>query len=345
MSCRVLDFSDDPLLQGRNFSYLDTQLKRLGSPNFHQLPINQPRCPMANFQRDGHMQMAVPKGRVNYEPNSLSKDGPRENARAGFRSFAEPVGGAKLRHRSETFADHFSQARQFFDSQTVPEQNHIISALVFELSKVETASVRQAVLAQLANIGDDIASRVAAGLGMKERITPAKAARPTRTDLPPSPALSILAKAQPTLKGRKVGILIADGTDAGEVQSLIKEVTGAGGNAAVIAPRVGGAEDAHGKVLAGDFQLAGGPSVLFDAVAIVVSEAGAQMLEKEAAAIAFVHDAFQHLKVIGHSKEAAPLLHKVGVLADEGVVDLRHFAAKAAGGRIWDREAKVRTIY
>ena len=301
-----IDFSDDPLLQGRNFSYLDTQLKRLGGPNFHQLPINRPRCPMANFQRDGHMQMDVPKGRVNYEPNSLSKDGPRENPKAGYTSFAEPVEGAKVRHRSETFADHFSQARQFFDSQTAPEQDHIVAALIFELSKVETVAVREAVLGQLANIGADIAPRVAAGLGMKGKIAAAKAARPTRTDLAPSAALSILASAVPTLKGRKVGVLIADGTDAGELASLVEHVTKAGAKAVIIAPKVGGAEAAGGKMLAADMQLAGAPSVLFDAVAVVLSESGAHMLEKEAAAVAFVHDAFQHLKVIGHSKGAAP---------------------------------------
>ena len=340
-----IDFSDDPLLQGRNFSYLDTQLKRLGGPNFHQLPINRPRCPMANFQRDGHMQMDVPKGRVNYSPSALSNDAPRENPTAGYTSFAEPVEGHKARHRSETFADHFSQARMFFDSQTMPEQNHIISALIFELSKVETAAVREAVLAQLANIGSDIASRVAKGIGMHGKVSPAKAARPTRTDLAPSPALSILAKAVPTLKGRKVGILIADGTDAAEIQALTKDIEAQGGKVAIIAPKVGGAEAADGKPMVAHFQLAGGPSVLFDAVAIVVSAAGAEMLEKEAAAVAFVHDAFQHLKVIGHNKAAMGLLTKAGVKADEGVVALGGFAKAAAGGRIWEREKTVRTVF
>ena len=213
-----IDFSNDPLLQGRNFSYLDTQLKRLGGPNFHQIPVNAPRCPMANFQRDGHMQMRVPKGRVSYEPNSLSKDGPRENPEAGFATFPQPLDGQKVRHRSETFADHFSQARLFFDSQTEPEQNHIVSALIFELSKVETVAVRGALLAQLANIKPELAARVATGLGYRQPVEPAPAARPTRTDLKPSPALSILAKAPKTLQGRKVGILVDDGTDGALVQ-------------------------------------------------------------------------------------------------------------------------------
>jgi catalase len=335
-----IDFSDDPLLQGRNFSYLDTQLKRLGGPNFHQIPVNQARCPMANFQRDGHMQMGVPKGRVNYEPNSLSKAGPRENPKAGYASFPEPVAGTKQRHRSETFADHFSQARQFFISQTVPEQNHIISAITFELSKVQTPAVREAVLAQLANIGENIAARVAAGLGMADPITPAASARPTRGDLPPSPALSILAKFTPTLQGRKIGVLIADGTDQAAVKALSKAVNTAGGQVAIIAPKLGGASG-----LTADFQLAGGSSVLFDAVAIMVSAEGAEMLAKQAGAVAFVHDAFQHLKVIGHSATALPLLQKAGVVQDAGVVDVAAFVAAAEKGRIWDREPKVRFLH
>lgn len=341
-----IDFSNDPLLQGRNFSYLDTQVKRLGGPNFHQIPVNQPRCPMANLQRDGHMQMSVPKGRVNYEPNALSKTAPRENVKTGFSSFAEPQQGPKTRHRSETFADHFSQARQFFDSQTIPEQNHIISALVFELSKVETPEVRDAVVAQLANIGDDIASRVSTGLRLPGKVKPAKAARPTRTDLPKSPALSIIAKAEPTLKGRKVGILIADGTDSARLTTLISSIEAEGGKVAIIAPRVGGAEGEGGKMIKAHFQLAGGPSVLFDAVAVEVNEAGAAILAKQAAAMAFVHDAYQHLKVIGHSDAAMPLLQKAGVVPDDGVVSTdKHFAKAAAKGRVWDREPSVRTIY
>jgi catalase len=346
-----IDFSDDPLLQGRNFSYLDTQLKRLGGPNFHQLPINAPRCPMANFQRDGHMQMQVPKGRVNYEPNSLSKDAPRENPKAGFRSFEARIEGPKVRHRSETFADHFSQARQFFESQTTPEQNHIVAALVFELSKVETPAVREAVISQLANIKAELASRVANGLGLKETVHAARAARPTRTDLPPSSALSILANAQKTLKGRRVGVLVDDGSDAGLVAAVTEAVEKHGGQAAIVSLKVGGAEASDGHVIPADFQLAGGPSVLFDAAAVIVSAKAAQRLAQDAAAVAFVHDAFAHLKVIGHSPDAQPLLTAAGVQPDEGIIAMAtgkaaiRFADVAASGRIWEREPKVRVIF
>ena len=145
-----IDFSNDPLLQGRNFSYLDTQLKRLGGPNFTHIPINAPKCPFAHFQQDGHMAMSNPKGRVNYEPNSWEGDGgPRESPEKGFRSYPAAEEGEKLRIRSETFADHFSQARQFFISQTETEQNHIVDAFTFELSKVEKLAIRERMVAQL----------------------------------------------------------------------------------------------------------------------------------------------------------------------------------------------------
>ncbi len=345
-----IDFSDDPLLQGRNHSYLDTQLKRLGGPNFNQIPINQPRCPMANFQRDGHMQMSVPTGRVGYEPNTLGVGTPRENAKAGYTSFAETVSGTKVRHRSETFADHFSQARQFYDSQTKPEQNHIVAALTFELSKVETASIRTAMLAQLANIRPELSARIADGLGMPA-VSPAPAAVPTRTDLPASPALSLLAKAPKTLAGRRVGVLVDEGSDTGQLRALQAAVQKMGGQIALVALRVGTATKADpGLPLADYYQLAGGPSVLFDAVAVIVPEAAAQNMAKQAEAVAWVHDAFAHLKVIGHTQGAQPLLQAAGVNPDEGVVALggggaTQFASAAASGRIWSREPLVRVVF
>ena len=159
-----IDFSNDPLLQGRLFSYHDTQLSRLGSPNFHQIPINAPKCPFSNQQRDGHMQMEQPAGRVAYEPNSLSENSPRETPANGFHSAAVTETGEKGRIRAESFADHYSQARQFYLSQTAYEQAHIASALVFELSKVEHVHVREAMVGHLRHIEEDLAQRVAAGL-------------------------------------------------------------------------------------------------------------------------------------------------------------------------------------
>jgi catalase len=186
-----IDFSNDPLLQGRNFSYLDTQLKRLGSPNFTHLPINAPKCPFAHFQQDGHMAMRNPAGRVNYQPNSWN-DVPRESPERGFRSFADAEAGQKVRLRAESFADHYSQARQFFLSQKAPEQRHIAMALTFELSKVERPVIRERMVAHLRNIDEELAVTVASKLGIDPLPKAADAAMPTRDDLQPSPALSII---------------------------------------------------------------------------------------------------------------------------------------------------------
>jgi len=347
-----IDFTNDPLLQGRNFSYLDTQMSRLGGPNFTQIPINAPRSPMQNFQRDAQMQMHVPKGRVSYEPSGLGGDGPREDKRAGYKSFPERVEGDKMRVRAESFADHFSQARQFYMSQTGPEQDHIVAAYTFELSKVETKAVRGRVLGQLANVDKKLCERVAEGLGWRDPVQPAPTAVPARTDLDPSPALSILKKAKPTLEGRKVGCLVADGTDPATVKALRQAVEKAGGHLKVVAPKVGGAMGSDGKVIEADMQLAGGPSVLFDAVALVVSDKGAETLMHEAAAKGFVNDAFAHLKVIGYTKGAAALLKQAGIAegADKGVVALDsgsdgQFVEAAKGGRIWDRAPKVMQVH
>ena len=344
-----IDFTNDPLLQGRLFSYLDTQLKRLGGPNFAEIPINRPKCPVMNFQRDGHMQVAIPEGRVNYSPNSLATGGPRPDPRNGYQSFSAREEGDKLRVRASSFADHFSQARQFFYSLSVPEQNHVISAFVFELSKVETKAVRARVLDQLANVDLAIAKRVANGLGHEDPINNAPTSTKARTDLKSSPAVSILAKAKPTLKGRVIGVLVADGTDSALVAALKATAIQNGAKLKVIAPKVEGAKALDGTTIPGDFQLAGGPSVLFDAIVVAVSSQGAQQLAMQAAAINFVADAFAHLKVIGHTSAAEPLLQKANVVKDSGVIAVdeasaaKTFVATAAKGRIWDRESKVRS--
>jgi catalase len=343
-----IDFTNDPLLQGRNLSYVDTQLSRLGGPNYQQIPVNAPKCPVMNMQRDGHMTMRPQVGRVSYSPSSLEADSPRQDPQRGFASFPEALEGDKLRIRAESFADHFSQARQFFYSQTEPEQNHIVAAFVFELSKVETLAVRQRMVGQLANVDMAIAERVANGLGLKGKITPVETTVPAKRDLPKSPALSILAKAKNTLKGRVVGCLVADGSDSDSVMSLKKATLKLGADFKVVAPKVGGATGANGKPIEADFQLAGGSSVLFDAVFIAVSKDGGKMLSKEAAAVAWVHDAFAHLKVIGATPEAKILLDAAGVLPDEGIKIASNpeaFLETASAGRIWDREPSVRTVF
>ena len=347
-----IDFSNDPLLQGRLFSYLDTQLKRLGSTNFHQIPINAPKCPVMNFQRDGHMQMLQPKGRANYEPNSLGEagedGGPRECPHTGFSTLAgraeRDEQGDKLRIRPESFADHYSQARLFFRSLDAPEQAHLASALVFELSKVGLDHIRQRVLANLVNVDPDLAARVADGLAMDVPKASPAAAKVQDFDL--SPALRIINGPldEKTLKGRSVGILIADGSDAKLLDSVVAAVEAEGGRPVLVAPKVGGAKLSNGKIRKADGQLAGSPSVLFDAVAILLSEEGCAALLGEGAAVQFVMDAFGHLKGIGATAEAQPLLDKAGVVPDSGVTDLGDGFIAAAKTRHWDREPKVRTL-
>jgi catalase len=344
-----IDFTNDPLLQGRNFSYLDTQMTRLGGPNFVQIPINAPRCPMQNFQRDGFHQMQVPKGRVNYSPNSQGNDSPHENPKTGFTSALVHEEGDKLRARSKSFADHFSQARQFFYSQTETEQAHIVAAFTFELSKVAAKSIRDRVLGQLANVDPAIAQRVAKGLGRQGPIAAVPTTVVARTDLKPSPALSIIKKAKPTLEGRTIGCLVADGTDPAFVAAAKAEARKRGANFKVIAPMVEGAAGADGSKISADFQLAGGPSVLFDAIIVAISAAGAETLATQAAAVAFVHDAFAHLKIIGATADAMPLLQKAGVATDPGVITLTgdsvgSFFSRAEQGRLWSREPFVRTV-
>jgi len=343
-----IDFTNDPLLQGRLFSYLDTQKSRLGTTNFHQIPINAPKCPFHNFQRDGMMQTLVPTGRANYEPNSLAEagetGGPRACPETGFTSFAandernDP--SRKLRIRAELFADHYSQARLFYRSQTENEQAHIASALVFELSKVQLEHVRARVVSRLRNIDEDLAKRVAEGLAI-DLPAKAKAAR-APVDMRPSDALSIQKQAKDMLKGRKVGILFAEGSDKAAIDRLTGEIEKAGGTAFLVAPKVGGIK-VKGGTLAADGQLAGSPSVLFDAVASVLMPDAAGKLAKDGAAIQWFMDAYAHCKTIAHCKGTQVLLDKAGVEPDEGVVPVENFM-DAGVRRHWAREPNVRDL-
>jgi catalase len=345
-----IDVSEDPLLQGRLFSYQDTQLSRLGTVNFHQIPINQAKgCPFQNFQRDGHMQTHLPQGRANYEPNSLGEageiDGPREDPKGGFRTAPVAVEGAKVRLRAESFADHYSQARLFYRSQTEIEQAHLASALVFELSKCSFDHVRARVLGNLQNVDAGLAGRVAAGLNVPLPRKAAAVAEPQ--DMDASPALRIVGKYPETLMGRAVGILVTEGADGAVVKAVRKACEAEGASVKIVAPKVGGVTLKDGKTLVADGQLAGTPSVLFDAVALVVSAGGCAQLMADSAGIDFVHNAFVHLKAIGFTAEAQPLLDKAGVVADAGIVDLGQGAdafLPPARTRQWDREPTVRML-
>ncbi|MBC7656967.1 MAG: catalase, partial [Frankiaceae bacterium] len=342
-----LDFSNDPLLQGRLFSYVDTQLSRLGGANFQQIPINAPKCPFANHQRDAHMQMQVPTGRAAYEPNSLDADSAPTGRETplGFRSFNEPSGtGGKGRIRAASFADHYSQPRMFFNSQTAQEQSHLIGAIVFELSKVATLAIRERTVAQLRNVDDGIARRVADGLGMAQLPAAAPAAVKA-IDMKPSPALGLVAKAKPTLEGRCIGILVADGSDGAAIAVLSKAAKEAGAQVKLVAPKVS-VTLKDGKVMAADGQLAGTPSVLFDAVASVLDPAGALGLSKQACAVDWFRDAFGHLKAIAACKGTQQILAAGGIVPDAGVVDpkdVKQFI-ELAKTRHWAREPTLREL-
>jgi len=289
------------------------------------------------------MQTQVPKGRVAYEPSSLQEDSPRETA-AGFRSHATPDDGVKGRVRAESFADHFTQARLFYRSQTSPEQAHIASALVFELSKVQTPHVREAVVGQLRHVDADLAQRVADGLGL-EQLPPAPPAAVEAQDMPPSPALQLIGKMKDTLEGRTVGILVHDDSDAATVKALQKAAENAGATCKIVAPKLG-VKLSDGKQLTADGQLAGTPSFVFDAVAVVLSAEAGKTLANESAAIDFVSNAWAHLKAIASDAGAQPLLEAGNVGKDAGIVDAgdaKGFIA-AAKTRQWAREPKLRML-
>ncbi|HXT92401.1 MAG TPA: catalase [Trebonia sp.] len=354
-----IDFTNDPLLQGRNFSYLDTQLKRLGSPNFTQLPVNAPKCPVAHFQQDGHMAMTNPVTRANYEPNSwpAAEGGPREDPVSGFRSYHEEVAGTKRRLRPESFADHYSQAHQFYVSQTAVERRHIADAFTFELSKCEREEIRTRMVAGLRNVDEELAALVAEGLGLRELPAPAEPARQPRHDLPVSPALSILTRQtamdNPGFAGRKLGVLLTNGADAETLAALRAAAAAEGATVEIIAPAVGGVDVSDGTRVPADQQLDGAPSVLYDAVAIIAESGGARALAARPTARDFVTDAVAHCKFIGYTSGAAVLFEAAGLptdpsSADDGFISLgehpaAEFVARCRQLRYWHREFAAAT--
>ena len=347
-----IGFTNDPLLHGRNFSYLDTQLKRLGSPNFTHIPINAPHASVSNFQQDGHMAMRNPKGRVNYEPNSWasSPTDPREDPQTGYRHFAAEESGRKAQVRSPSFADHYSQARQFFISQTPIEQKHIGDALVFELSKVERADIRERIVAHLRNIDETLATVVGGGLGLSQLPQAFPATVKTRQDLPPSDALSIVKNAPKSFEGRKLGILVSDGAPAALINAFIETLGKLPAVYEIVAPKIGGAVLDDGTLIEAKQKVDGGPSILYDAVAVILSPDGAAMLASDKTAKDFVSDAFGHGKFIACNADALPLLDAAGVSEkdrDDGVVtvanakDAKAFVALCGEVRFWEREFNV----
>ena len=319
-----IDFSNDPLLQGRLFSYTDTQLTRLGGPNFHELPINKGVCPFHNFQRDGMHRQLIGTGRVAYEPNTLASG---EEFRVegevteseGFISFPQPMESPKVRQRSATFNDHFSQARMFWISQSVPEQDHIVAAFQFELSKLETPAIRQRMVDNLAHVDAELAQRVAAPLGIDPPNAAAAAARrgfrkaPLAVDVQPSPALSMAASVDGSIATRCVAMLVADGVDGSAVDAVKQALMNAGAQCKVVAATLGSVATASGARLAVDCTFANTPSVAFDAV--FLPALGNEPLTANGDAVHFVLEAYKHCKAIAAAGSGAALLGSLGLSA------------------------------
>lgn len=340
-----IDFSNDPLLQGRLFSYLDTQLFRLGSPNFVQIPINAPKCPFANNQQDGYMQMHVPKTRTLYDPQSLDPDRPRENPKKGFESFHEQLDdGVKGRVRAESFADHYSQPRMFYRSQTPAEQAHIASAYAFELGKVDTPHVRTRMLGHLVNIDEDLANRVAMALGMKlpEAIEPAAPVQ----DLPTSEPLQTIGRTPKSLKARMIGILVAEGSKHSEIKKFEEAAMAEGARVKIVAPNKEVTLD-DGTIIQADERVAGGPSVMFDAVVSIIMPDQAKKLAKDSATLDWFNDAYVHCKAIAYCGATDEfILSKLPVEKDAFVTPLAELDSfiENAKSRLWEREPKVRDL-
>ncbi|MGA4439819.1 catalase [Psychrobacter pocilloporae] len=340
-----IDFSNDPLLQGRLFSYLDTQLSRLGSPNFVQIPINAPKCPFANNQQDGHMQMQVPKTRVLYEPQSLDLDRPRESPQKGFNSFHEKLDdGVKGRIRAESFADHYSQPRMFYRSQTPAEQAHIASAYAFELGKVDAPHVRTRVLSHLINIDEDLANRVANTLGM-ELPEAAEPAAPVQ-DMDTSKPLQTIGRTPKSLKGRLVGILVAEGSNHEQVKKFEDAINAQGGMVKIVAPSKEVKLDDDTRIQA-DERVAGAPSVFFDAVVSIIMPEQAKKLAEDSSTLDWFTDAYVHCKAIAYCGATDEfILSKLPVEKDEFVTPLAELDSfvENAKSRLWEREPKVRDL-
>ena len=351
-----IDFSNDPLLQGRLFSYTDTQISRLGGPNFHEIPINRPVSPNHNGQRDAQHRMTIDKGRASYEPNSIDGGWPKETPAApidgGFETYHERVSAEKVRERSESFGDHFSQATLFFNSMSHHEKEHIIAAYSFELGKVEREFIRARQVNEiLANIDLELASRVAANLGLPAPTAgtvPARTA--TKKTVDKSPLLSQANLLPADISSRKVAILVADGVDDKAVEAMKAAVEAQGAHAKVLGPTSAPVTTAGGQSLAVDASQEGLPSVAFDAVFIPGGAASIKALSGDGVALHYVLEAYKHLKAISFSGEAKELITLLRLEEDAGLLavsDSKSFDAffdAMKQHRVWAREPKAKAV-
>ena len=346
-----IDFTNDPLLQGRLFSYTDTQLSRLGGPNFHQIPINRPVAPNHNNQRDALHQHLVHKGRASYEPNSIDGGWPKETPPAaqdgGFESYQERIDAHKIRQRSDSFSDHFSQARLFFQSMSPTEQQHIIKAYSFELGKVERETIRAREVNEiLANIDLKLAAAVAANLGL-----PAPSAGTVQvkgSQLAQSPALSQMNHPGSVgIKGRKIAVLVADGVDAASVDKLVKALEAHSARPMLLGPTSAPVMAADGKQLPVDASMEGMPSIMFDGIVVPAGKASTDALAGSGLAKHFLLEGYKRLKAMVVTKE---LLGSLGLKEDKGLLlgdeqkTVDAFVKAVEGHRVWEREAAAEAV-
>ncbi|MGB9988433.1 catalase [Massilia sp. SM-13] len=351
-----LDFSNDPLLHGRIHSYVDTQISRLGGPNFHEIPVNAPLAQVHNNQRDGMHRQTINRGRVSYEPNSLGGGCPFQAGRAqGFTSFPQPMMEDKVRGKPELFADHYSQARLFWQSQTPVEQAHIVGGFRFELTRVQVPAIRERMLSMLANVDVTLVNAVAAGLGMD--VPPPQPMATTRP-LPqyePSPSLSLMARPGATgIHTRRVAILVGNGTDADSVRALYASLLADGAVPRVTGSNMGKVSGAGGGTLDVEISLEAGPAVVYDAMIVPDGEQAVQALCRDAHALEFVRLQYRHCKPIMVIGAGAQLLAKADIPSqlpdgtpDRGIIGaepadmaaaLTAFKQALAGHRVFERE-------
>jgi catalase len=355
-----IDFSNDPLLQGRLFSYLDTQLIRLGGPNFHEIPINRPLAPIHNNQRDGYHRMQIDKGKVSYSPNTLDDNYPRTapGEEGGYVHYTEKVEGRKVRDRGEKFKDFFGQAKSFWNSMSKPEKERILKAFYFEIGKVESKDVRQKMVELIANVDKDLATAVAGGVGASPPSAGASAA-----GAPKFPSFSMERPKPDSIKGRNIAILAAAGFSGPELMGLKKAIESAGAQTKVVSKLRETLKGTDGQEIMVDRNYEGTASIMYDAVLVPGGRESVETLKTQGEALHFINEAFKHCKPIGAINEGVDLVAASSVkgvvvsdggkqdpMTDKGVVTIRKapdlgsfieaFFKAIARHRHWDRDTK-----
>jgi catalase len=357
-----IDFTNDPLLAGRIHSYVDTQISRLGGPNFHEIPVNAPVAQVHNNQRDGMHRQAIARGRVAYEPNSLGGGCPYQAGTMGFMSFPEQVEEDKVRAKPEKFAEHYNQAALFWNSQSEVERAHIVRAFRFELTKVQTVAVRRRMVASLRNVAGELAERVAEGLGLElPEPLPRAIRRVPRPETDASGALSLFARpGEASIATRRVAVLVADGIDAAGVLAAHQRLAEVGAVPRFVGTTLGRVQCSGGETIEVEISLEAGPAVLYDAVVLPDGKEGVDALQVVGHAMEFVKDQYRHCKPILALGAASAMLEAAGVFPtlpdgseDVGVLcfgsdsvdsGLEALIGALVAHRNWAREADPPTV-